>query len=150
MSRTRRGHRASRATDAKGNLLIQPVPQGQPPKQSMQRVLALDPRKPEPTIRRMMRGAKGAVKWINGLPTVHYHRDGYFWHNGRYIKGLHGTGITQIHESNRAARRASMAEVSHAPKNVPGYLKGYTPRQSDRAARKQMARAAFRKSQLNG
>jgi hypothetical protein len=146
MSHRRRGHRASRRQDAEGKPLIRPVPQGTPKRQRMQVLIAYDPRQPETTYRRMLRGAKGAIKWVDGMPTVHYHRDGYFWHQGRYIKGTQGTGLTSVHsQPNRAERRAQHSAVAKAPKGVRRH-KGYTPPQGDRGARKQMARQAFEES----
>jgi hypothetical protein len=90
----------------------------------------------------MLKATRGARKWIDGLPTTHYVREGYIWFNGRYIPGTKATGITHKYSTNRASRRAEFAAAEHPPKHVRWYW-GITKGMSDRAHAKRKRRAAF-------
>lgn len=55
---------------------------------------------------------KGVTKWVNGQPVIFYHRKGYGWHKGSYVKlELKGSGLTMRFGSNRQERRAEEAEA---------------------------------------
>lgn len=145
MGHRSRKYRASRATDENGMPLIRALPQ-QPRSQPLTK-RELQAYTPPPTrlrgpMRRMLAQTKGARKWVNGLPTVHYVREGYFWFMGRYIPGTKATGITHKYSHSRAALRAEFAAAEHPPKGTRKYL-NETKAMSDRAHAKRKRRAAF-------
>lgn len=143
MGHKRRGKRISRAVNTEGHLLVPPVKQGPVRRLTRVEVYATRPvGKSAQPMQRMLKQTKGARKWMNGLPTIHYSRDGYIWVGGHYIKGLNtkATGVTFKHDTNRAELRARAATARQRPKGVPGYVKGHTPRDSTRVAGKALGR----------
>lgn len=105
MGHRRRGHRISRQ--------VAPIRQGPVIPITHEAIWAPRPvGKSAQPMQRMLKQTKGARKWMNGTPTIHYSRDGYIWVGGRYVKGVnpHATGITFRFSTNRQQHRAALSK----------------------------------------
>lgn len=145
MAHRTRKYRASRAVDKEGKPLITtalPIPRTEPVTAKALREYQPPEGRPRGPMAQMLKQTKGARKWLDGIPVIHYARQGYEWVQGKYIGMPRATGITHKYRTNRAGQRAQIRAGQH-PGIGQRYERGETRPLSRRAVSKRNARKAW-------